>query len=323
MAVFTLSFKELYDMTDRRKPWEERVKDTADRLFNFTFSWYNDNADGSLDLFKKMFVENHFTDEIGFETLGLFKMKMQSVFFEKIPYYTDLYRALHIEYDPLINYNVKNNTESTGDKTDKLNGTVKNTGDDVNSLTSSGNKNTDNSNGGSDTTTSTANNSVSATDKNNYSATNDNQRLLSDFPQANFSTKKDYAKSLDRFSENNKNNSSSERSENAELENSGTTKYGATFKGIEKNTREDKNILTHGHVVDSENTNVYKTANNSKANTEGWSGGSKTDELEKYRKAIRNLNEMLLHEFDDLFMCVYEPYDGRTWISPIERGFLS
>ena len=323
MAVYTLSFKELYDLTDRKKTWEERVKDTADNLFNFTFSWYNDNADGSLDLFKKMFVENHFTDEIGFETLGLFKMKMQSVFFEKIPYYTDLYRAIHIDYNPLINYNVKNVSESTGDKTDTLNGTVKNTGDDVNSFTSSENKNTDNSNGGADTTTGTSNNSITSTDKNTYSATNENQRLLSDFPQANFSTKKDYAKSLDRFSEDNKNNTTNERTENSELENSETTKYGASFKGIEKNTREDKNILTHGHIIDSENTNKYKTLNNTSANTEGWSGGSKTDELEKYRKAIRNLNEMLLHEFDDLFMAVYEPYDGRTWISPIERGFLS
>lgn len=383
MAVYTLSFKELYDLTDSKKSWEERVEDTANNLFNFNFPWYNDNADKSLDLFKKMFVENHFTDEIGFETLGLFKMKMQSVFYEKIPYYTDLYKALHIEYDPLLNSDMHriddgtNNTKTTGsDKSEHKEKT--NSSDDWvggETIARTHNVDTDfdqtikhnmkhitnNAGGYNDTLTHTGTESTTSksTVENDGKTTttvsgdNNTQTLTSDFPQANFSTKKDYAKNLERGEE--KTNSTTETSDNSSAISNGesTTTYNTTNSNsgnksstdtmtaedsdithstegvLEKDSyvnSDHRNTTTFSDVngnVSRETLNDSKNATHNEGRSYGWVGGSKTDELEKYRKSIRNLNEMLLREFDDLFMVVYEPYDGRTWLSPIERGLLS
>lgn len=383
MAVYTLSFKELYDLTDSKKSWEERVEDTANNLFNFNFPWYNDNADKSLDLFKKMFVENHFTDEIGFETLGLFKMKMQSVFYEKIPYYTDLYKALHIEYDPLLNSDMHriddgtNNTNSTGsDKSEnkeKINdngawsgGEVISRQHNINSTDDSTTKHnmkhiTNNIGGYTDTLqhtgteSTTSKNTVENDEKTTTTVSGDNntQTLTSDFPQANFSTKKDYAKNLERLEE--KTKSTTETSDNSSAISNGeaTTTYNTTNSNsgnkssTDTMTAEDSDTLHDIYSMDEsdsynnsdhrstnnvrdingnvsrETTNDSKNATHNEGRSYGWMGGSKTDELEKYRQSIRNLNEMLLREFDDLFMAVFEPYDGRTWISPIERGLLS
>lgn len=384
MAVYTLSFKELYDLTDSRKTWEERVEETGNNLFNFSFPWYNDNADNSLDLFKKMFVENHFTDEIGFETLGLFKMKMQSVFYEKIPYYTDLYKALHIEYDPLLNSDMHriddgtNNTNTNGtDNTkgkDTYNGTDNGTYKD-DSVTTISREDTHNESGyqtsnetgqtdstykettshtGTDSTKATNTGTTSGTSTTKNTNDNNTQTLTSDFPQANFSTKKDYAKNLERGEE--KGTSTIEGSESGKSsgDSTGTTTYNtkdektgerhdSTINTVAQNhfanqggyKQQDKNVLyasgnttrtlfhTDENSVSRETSNDSKNATHNEGRNYGWMGGSKTDELEKYRKSIRNLNEMLLREFDDLFMVVYEPYDGRTWISPIERGLLS
>lgn len=375
MAVFTLSFKELYNLTDRKKSWEDRIKDTANNLFNFSFPWYNNNADNSLDMFKIMFIEKHFTDEIGFETLALFKMKMQEIFLQKIPYYSELYKALHIEYEPLINYSVNSVNNGTNNSNVSGNGKTLNSGSDSTAITakdtdvfnsSENSKSTDaidstrdittsntttdkTSNSGKDTVKMTGTNSDTSTDKTITKNNVGNQKLVSDFPQANFSTKKDYAKSLDRFEENSDNNTDSSRSANGSTTSNSETNYGlvtdrtSSSNGTENDVSKESHarddartvasndtkdttsntVLTHGHEISTSTVNDSKSATHAESIVNGWNGGSKTDELEKYRKSIRNLNEMLLREFEDLFMCVYEPYDGRTWISPIERGFLS
>lgn len=375
MSVFTLSFKELYDLTDRKKSWEDRIKETANDLFNFSFPWYNNNADNSLDMFKIMFVEKHFTDEIGFETLALFKMKMQEVFLQKIPYYSELYKALHIEYEPLINYSVNSVNNGTNNSNTTGNGQTLNSGkdntetsvkdidvfnssensksaytiDSTRDLTTSTTTTDKTKNSGKDTVKMTGSNSDTSTDKTITKNNVGNQKLVSDFPQANFSTKKDYAKSLDRFEENSDNNTDSSRSASGSTTSNSETDYGlvtdrsSSNNGTEKDVSKESHarddtrtiasndtkdttsstVLTHGHEISTSSVNDTKSATHAESNVNGWNGGSKTDELEKYRKSIRNLNEMLLREFEDLFMCVYEPYDGRTWISPIERRFLS
>lgn len=313
MSYYTLNFKDLYE--NHTGTWEERVKAVGEELFNFNFPWYTDKADGSLENFKLMFVESHFTDEIGFETLGLFKMQLQRLLFQKMPFYTQLYQSLKITYDPLINHEIKG--VRTGDKngsgTTLLN--IENGGADssLTNVSGSGKINltdkgsTENSGNGK---TETAN--TSATD-----TTNDTQSLTSDYPQATFQKTKDYASGLTRGQDTGKSEttvtdkSSSETSAKITSENSSAT--------TSEDSTETNYSINFGHTVKNNGSSEKSENYKDEYTDSGWSGGSKTDELEKYRSAIRNINEMLLREFDGLFMQIFEPLENNYWCSPI-RG---
>lgn len=361
MAYYTLTIKELFDIYGTGKNIEEKIKTTSEWIFNFNFPWYNDNSDGSKDNFKKLFTEHYFTEEIGFETVALWKMKLQEVFYRKIPYYTDLYKALNIDYDPLINFNVEHKSELNSTDTNSGEDVTVNshTGNDSDTFTSNENNNTtlkhtgDVKFIGNDTLNSTATNSGTdtvnsndnSTTKGENSTTNtttaNNQNIHSDFPQANFSAKTDYASGMDRgqndstITDSGKNtttvNATGKTTTDHGLKtttvntskNDNTTTYDNSDTTTNTNTKTDKdlkeynskntNTLTHGHVMTG---NENKTATDN-----GWSGGSKTDELEKYRSAIRNLNEMLLNEFSETFMSIYQPLENDIWYSPLKGVF--
>ena len=359
MAYYTLSVKELFDIYGTGSKLDDKIKNTADWIFNFNFPWYNDNSDNSKNNFKVLFVEHYFTEEIAYETVALWKMKLQEIFYRKIPYYTDLYKALNIEYDPLINFNLEHKSESNS--TDKNSGediTVNlHTGSDTDTFTA---KDTDNTtvkhtgdikvigndtlnstvtNSGTDTVNSSDNSTTNGENSNTNTTSSNNQNIHSDFPQANFSSKTDYASNMDRgqndssITDTGKNKTTVSATGKTTTEhgletttvntdkNDNTTTYGntdtttstieKTDKDVKEYNSQNKNTLTHGHVLTG---NENKTANDN-----GWNGGSKTDELEKYRSAIRNLNEMLLKEFSETFMSVYQPLENDIWYSPLKE----
>lgn len=313
MAYYTLSFKDIYDSFSSSDKWEERIMETAENIFSFSFPWYNDNSDGSLENFKRIFVESHFTDEIGFETMALFKMQMQRIFYQKIPYYTDLYKALHITYDPLINHDI--NGKRSGSKNDEENTTGKNTnsGKDLSLTENSGSdKISTESNGQSNTENSST---TTDTNKTTVASSNNNQTLRSDYPQASFTKTKDYASEVNRGQSNDE--STSNVSDTVKSDGTGSVKTVDSTTSTTTLGNKSQNTFTHGHVVDSENQMTHEHSYKDDYSDSGWSGGSKTEELEKYRSAIRNINEMLLHEFDDLFMGLNEPLENNTWYSPI------
>ena len=321
MSYYTLSLKDYYNSFGIGKTWEEKIKTASDKLFDFTFPWYNDNADGSLEDFKRFFYEKHFTDEIGFETIALFKMKMQEVFYRKIPYYSDMYKALHIEYDPLVNHDIsgKNDVATTGKATGISDQTsdITNGGSDTHNTEHSGTiKNDGISTSENVNTHNESNNTSGTTTDSNKSKT---QTIHSDFPQANFSTSSDYASTMDRAQSDTSNTSTTS---SASGNDGGSTDKG---KGSVVNTEtfanSDLTTDKFGHTINTKVSSGTENNTNGTSNTtysdSGWVSGSKTEELEKYRKAIRNLNEMLLHEFDDLFMGLLEPLRNDVWFSEI------
>ena len=63
-------------------------------------------------LFKKILL-HYYTREIGYETVGLWKMKLNQKMREIMPYYNQLYESTLLTYDPLKN--VQNTHEHHGD----------------------------------------------------------------------------------------------------------------------------------------------------------------------------------------------------------------
>ena len=64
----------------------------------------------------------YYYEQICFETVGLFRQRLQSLLWENGDMYSELYKTVKIEYDPLINRRIVRNDESG--YTDESKGTI-------------------------------------------------------------------------------------------------------------------------------------------------------------------------------------------------------
>ena len=93
---------------DKANPWkvksiDEIINEGMDYFFNFEFPWYTDKADQSLYDFKNLFLHMFYLESIGQENFAQFQLVLQSKLMEVMPTYTELYKTIQMEYDPLIN----------------------------------------------------------------------------------------------------------------------------------------------------------------------------------------------------------------------------
>lgn len=70
-------------------------------------------------LFKKILL-HYYTREIGYETVGLWKLKLNQKLMEIMPYYNQLYESELIEFDPLKNINVTKTHEGEYNDDEKV-----------------------------------------------------------------------------------------------------------------------------------------------------------------------------------------------------------
>lgn len=111
----------------------EIIAKSWEKVFDFPFEVFDQNY---RQVLCKKIIMHYYTREIGFETVGLWKLKMQTKLNEIMPYYNKLYESTLLEYDPLIdadyktyhegkdnsNTNLTQNTNNSGNRTDNLGG---------------------------------------------------------------------------------------------------------------------------------------------------------------------------------------------------------
>lgn len=100
-------------------------------IFNFDFPIFDENY--RLVLEKKI-LKHYYTREIGEETVGLWKLRLDSRLNEIMPFYNKLYESELLTFNPFYNvdYTKSGNREGTGNNsvvgTNTMNGTVKDEG---------------------------------------------------------------------------------------------------------------------------------------------------------------------------------------------------
>ena len=83
----------------------------APKIFNFDYPIFDENY--RLPLEKKI-LKHYYTREIGLETVGLWKLKLDAKMNEIMPYYNQLYKSTLIEYNPLHDTNLTREHEGEG-----------------------------------------------------------------------------------------------------------------------------------------------------------------------------------------------------------------
>lgn len=81
------------------------------KLFNFDFPIFDE---AYREVLERKIVRHYYTREIGYETVGRWKLALENKLNEIMPYYNKLYRSELLDFNPLYTHNIT----KTGSKTD-------------------------------------------------------------------------------------------------------------------------------------------------------------------------------------------------------------
>lgn len=218
--------------------------------------------------FETHFIRNFYTSEIGFETEGLFKLKLETWLQINMPYFNKLFETELLEFDPLKNINVEITHEKTKDTSNQ---TTQNT--TQNSQDTSSSENTSNSN--TDSNTNSENHQL-----NIHSNTPDSRlQIISN------SGVIEYASTLDE----NKNTDSGNTS---------------TTSDIESNTISNSNSDIVGSLTGENVGNELENYITKKSGKEGTQ--SYQSLIEELRRTFLRIENQIFNEMkQELFMIIY------------------
>lgn len=134
---------------------DEVITAAVPKIFDFDFPIFDENYRTTLET---KIIRHYYTREIGLETYGLWKLKLQTKLNEIMPYYNKLYESELYTYNPL--YDVDMTTTHVGQKTGENTNVDSRISEKTNSgnTTSNGTNNVENK--GSETNTGATKNSA-------------------------------------------------------------------------------------------------------------------------------------------------------------------
>ena len=115
---------------------DEILDKVVDKIFNFDFPIFDENYRKVLEI---KILKHFYTREIGFETVGLWKLKLNTKLNEIMPLYNQYYKSELLEFNPLYNANYtktgrgknEGTNEQTGNDRNTRNGKVKTTSESM------------------------------------------------------------------------------------------------------------------------------------------------------------------------------------------------
>lgn len=251
------------------------------------------------EILLRKILKHYYMREIGYETVGLWQLKMNTRLEEIAPYYTFLYENGLGDLNP---YEDTDLSTSYGGKDDR-NINLSHEGS-----TSDGGHSTDTKSGTNDRTENLSSESngtdnVTVDDKQVTSGSSDSTVKESDTPQGGISglTSDKYLTNASITDNNNSQTVNTDRTD--------TTTSNATSTGT--NTIKDVTSDTNTHEHENQSTNNFSDVTSDVLNREflqkvsGRSGKSPIEIFKLIRENFYNLDMLVIEEFSDLFMTIY------------------
>lgn len=109
-----LNESEGYDKVD------EIINLARPKVFDFDYPIFDNSYKSVIET---KILKHYYTREIGLETVGLWKLKLNTKLNEIMPYYNEMYKSALLEFNPLydVDYKVEHEGEDTGDKSGTTN----------------------------------------------------------------------------------------------------------------------------------------------------------------------------------------------------------
>ena len=131
MAIWTMSIHEIlenYALPNTNLSPDDLIDQTYMFIFDFAFPWYSSNETGKID-FQKLFLLDNLMNEIGFETLQMFKAALEAKLKRVMPYYQQVWEStqLSLSWDENVNMSYSDSGNETRNASRNSNGSVSNT----------------------------------------------------------------------------------------------------------------------------------------------------------------------------------------------------
>jgi len=103
------------------------IQKAIPKIFDFGFPIFDENYRNVLE---RKIITHYYTREIGFETVGLWKLKLYTKLNEIMPYYNKLYESELIKFNPLYDVDLTrdHNKQGSGNNAKQGTGSSKNNG---------------------------------------------------------------------------------------------------------------------------------------------------------------------------------------------------
>lgn len=248
------------------------ITNAIPKIFTFTFPIFDENYRTVLE---KKILKHFYTREICEETVGLWKLRLDTKLNEIMPYYNKLYSSELLEFNPLYTANLTRTKKTDYDSNRNENENI--------SDTSSSNRTTSN-NGEVDST-----NNSTTTGTGSGTSNNTSTDLYSDTPQGSLSgvESNTYLTNARKVSDN---GSTSSKTSNT---NSSTGKVESSESGT------DNISGTYGRIRG--NTDALTSTEDYLETVVGYDGTSASDLLLKFRETFLNIDMLIINDLEDLF----------------------
>lgn len=265
---------------------DEVIASALPKIFDFDFPIFDEKYRSVLE---SKILKHYYTREIGEETVGLWKLRLNTRLNEIMPYYNKLYKSELLDFNPLYDVDI------TRDHKVEANGTKVDTGETTGTATET--RELTGTTSGTGKTTGTTSGTENVTTSNNSSNDNTRFELHSDTPQGGINNvaDADYLTDIKKITDegtgtnSGTNNSTSSGSNNTETENSATYTDEATNTGSTTGTSTLNSVLT--------NTEDYLEHVSGKQGSTSYS-----KMLQEYRQTFLNIDMSVIMELKDLFM---------------------
>ena len=262
-------------------------------IFNFDFPIFDENY---REVLCTKILRHYYTREIGLESYGLWKLKLETKLNEIMPYYNKLYNSELLKFNPL--YDVDMTTLNTGSKTGE------NTNIDSNETNTTNDRQTTRNETAHDSDTRTNLSQGTSTENNETvnSANKVDRDLYSDTPQGALTGVE------------NENYLTNARKVMGEAEDSSVGNRSGNVNSIESTTGENSRINEIGETGSGSETRKGYSQNIGRTkNTEdyvmkvmGKSGGNSYSKLLKeFRDNFLNIDMDIIKDLGELFMLIW------------------
>jgi len=268
------------------------ITNAIPKIFTFTFPIFDENYRTVLE---NKILKHFYTREIGEETVGLWKLRLDTKLNEIMPYYNKLYRSELLEFNPLYTANLTRTKKTDYDSNRNENENIRDTSSSNRTTTNNGTvNNTTSNNGEVDTTNNSKTTSTGSGTSNNTSTD-----LYSDTPQGALSgvESNTYLTNARKVTDN------GNTSSNTSNTNSSTGKVESSESGTNNTTTSDNgtdnSTGTYGRIRG--NTDALTSTEDYLECVIGYEGVVPSDLLLKYRDTFLNIDMMVIEELEPLF----------------------
>lgn len=244
---------------------EQVIKNCLTKVFDFNFPIFDESYRTVLET---KILRHYYTREIGLETVGLWKLKLNTKLNEIMPYYNKLYKSELIDFNPLYDVDLTRERETKGNGTKDTELTENSTNSNNTDRQFNSNENS-NSNG-----------------TQNQNTIGNGNSMYSDTPQGSI-TDLQAGKYLT----------------NATVDSANNTFSGASHDDLNRITKNSENVINDINTErdSSSNTTITNTEEYLE-HVRGSNGGeSFSKRIEDYRRTFINIDMMVINELEELF----------------------